>query len=312
MFDYEKIIVIGCPGAGKSTFSRKLHDKTGIDLYYLDYIYWNEDASHISRAELIREQKKILKKESYIIDGNYKSTIELRIKNAELVFFFDLPTEDCVYGATHREKRPELKCELEKNDELVDFIRGFNDNVKPNILKILEKYNSNVITFHSHKEADEYIEKLSDLTLRVGNGVFNHRVAGVIIKNNKILAQRNNENNTYYLVGGRVRFGESTQEALIREFKEELGIEIVDYKPIWVNECFFEEKGKKFHEIGMYYFVNDISIGTESFSTQEGGRTNYYEWLDIDELENVVLYPEFIKNEIRYLDNLQLIVTKEG
>lgn len=53
MFDYKKIIVVGCSGSGKSTFSRKLSNATDIDLYHLDYFYWNEDASHISRAELI-------------------------------------------------------------------------------------------------------------------------------------------------------------------------------------------------------------------------------------------------------------------
>ncbi|MDO4364845.1 MAG: DUF4916 domain-containing protein [Clostridia bacterium] len=107
---------------------------------------------------------------------------------------------------------------------------------------LFKKYNSNVIALHSHKRADDYIENLRnvDLTLKTNLGYFNHRVAAVILNDNKILAQKNIKDNSYYLVGGRVHFGESTREALIREVKEELGIDIKSFKPIWVNEYFFK------------------------------------------------------------------------
>lgn len=53
MFDYKRVVVIGCPGAGKSTFSRKLHAVTNLPLFHLDALYWNKDCTHITRAELI-------------------------------------------------------------------------------------------------------------------------------------------------------------------------------------------------------------------------------------------------------------------
>ncbi len=77
-----------------------------------------------------------------------------------------------------------------------------------------------------------------DLTLKTREGYFNYRVAAVIIKDDKILAQRNTKTNEYYLPGGRVTFGETSEEALLREIKEELKIDITDYKPLWLNECF--------------------------------------------------------------------------
>ena len=61
-----------------------------------------------------------------------------------------------------------------------------------------------------------------DLTLKTREGYFNYRVAGVIIKDDKILAQRNTKTNEYYLPGGRVVFGETSEEALLREIEEEL------------------------------------------------------------------------------------------
>lgn len=319
MFNYKKIIVIGCPGAGKSTFSRKLHNVTKIELFHLDALYWKKDCTHITREELIAKQKDIFMLDSYIIDGNFKSTLEMRIKEADVVFLFDLPTEACIEGARNRKgNKPEMPCELPSNDELIDFIKKFNTDIVPVMRDLFRKYNSNVIAFHSHKEADDYIEnlKIVDLTLKTNLGYFNHRVAAVILNDNKILAQKNIKDSSYYLVGGRVRFGESTCEALIREVKEELGININSFKPIWINECFFQEKGINYHEIGMYYLVDIVDLQfnhfEKEFHLKEKQRTNYYEWLNIDNLSNMALYPEFIKKEIHNIDNnLKLIITRE-
>lgn len=168
MFNYKKIIVIGCPGAGKSTFSRKLHNATQIRLFHLDALYWNKDCTHITREELIAKQKEIFKLDSYIIDGNFKSTLEMRIKEADVVFLFDLPTEFCIEGAKNRKgNRPEMPCELPSNDELIDFIKNFNADIMPMMKDLFKKYNSNVITFHSHNEADDYIENLKSITVTI-------------------------------------------------------------------------------------------------------------------------------------------------
>ncbi len=156
-----------------------------------------------------------------------------------------------------------------------------------------------------------------DLTLKTDLGLFNHRVAAVIVNNNKLLAQKSTETDEYYLVGGRIAFGESSEEALIREIYEELKINITSYRPIWINECFFIDKGRKFHEVGIYYLVDitntDFNNFDLSFETREEKRINHYEWLDIDGIENTLLYPLFVKQEIKNLDDgLKLIVTKEA
>lgn len=167
MFNYNKIIVIGCSGSGKTTFSLKLAKLVSIPLYHLDGIYWKEDATHITRRKLKSAQKKIFKNDKWIIDGNFRSTLEMRIKEAELIFFFDIDTADCLNGAINRvknkEERVDLPCELPVNDELITFIKNFNTDVKPLILKYFKKYHrKEVVTFHSRAEADVYIEKLSE------------------------------------------------------------------------------------------------------------------------------------------------------
>lgn len=99
---FQKIIVIGSPGSGKSTFSRKLRDITDLPLYYLDMIKHKPDRTEISSEEFDKKLNDILMKEQWIIDGNYQRTLEIRLKECDTVFLFDLPMEVCLAGAESR------------------------------------------------------------------------------------------------------------------------------------------------------------------------------------------------------------------
>lgn len=159
--DYKKIAVIGCSGAGKSVFSRKLAAATQLPLYHLDMLYWREDCTHITRKEFIKKQNEILQNDNWIIDGNYRNTLEYRINAAQLIIFFDLPTEVCLNGAMNRGARPDMPCVLPANDELRDFIINYNETTKPLVLSLLSKYSDKkAIVFHSHIEADNFINNL--------------------------------------------------------------------------------------------------------------------------------------------------------
>ncbi len=98
----KKIIVIGSPGAGKSTFARKLRDKTGLPLYYLDMIWHKPDKTNISKKEFDQRLSEIIACENWIIDGNYQRTIEARLKACDTVFLLDYPLEICLSGAIER------------------------------------------------------------------------------------------------------------------------------------------------------------------------------------------------------------------
>ena len=80
-----KIIIIGSPGAGKSTFARKLRDTTGIPLYYLDMLWHKPDQTTISREEFDAKLNKILKQ--FLIKNNYVDIIEYRKGNTGLEIY---------------------------------------------------------------------------------------------------------------------------------------------------------------------------------------------------------------------------------
>ncbi len=160
-----KVIIIGCPGSGKTTFAEKLNKRTGLPLYYLDAIWHKPDKTHISREGFDERIFEIFKKDKWIIDGNYKRTIETRLKECDTVFLFDLPTEVCLQGARERigKGRYDLPwLETELDPEFKQFIEEFSEKTLPYIYELIEKYKSEkqVIIFKSRKEADKYINNL--------------------------------------------------------------------------------------------------------------------------------------------------------
>jgi adenylate kinase family enzyme len=158
----KKIIIIGCPGSGKTTFAEKLKDKIGLPLFHLDAIWHKPDRTHISREEYDARLTEILALDSWIIDGNYSRTIESRILACDTVFLFDLPVEVCLEGAIFRLGKerydmPWIDTELDPNfkREIVEFP---NKNL-PTIYALIDKYRDKktVVVFKSRKQADAFL-----------------------------------------------------------------------------------------------------------------------------------------------------------
>ena len=160
----KKIIVIGCPGSGKTTFALKLRDKIGLPLFHLDAIWHKPDRTHISRDEYDSRLAEIMALDEWIIDGNYASTIEARIKECDTVFLFDLPTEVCLAGAIERlgKKRDDMPWfDNELDPVFKASIETFPSNVLPYLYKVIERYGygKDVIVFKSREQAEKFLNK---------------------------------------------------------------------------------------------------------------------------------------------------------
>ncbi|MBQ1305604.1 MAG: adenylate kinase [Erysipelotrichales bacterium] len=158
----KRILVIGCPGAGKSWFSRLLRDRTGIPLYYLDQIWHNPDRTHVPEEVFQAKVSEILEKETWIIDGNYVSSLEKRLKYCDTVFYFCFSTEECLAGArrrigTVREDLPWSETELDP--VFAEYIRTFHEKITPKTEKLLEKTTAQVIRFYDREEENKYIRE---------------------------------------------------------------------------------------------------------------------------------------------------------
>ena len=162
----KKVIVIGCPGSGKTTFSERLRDKTGLPLFYLDAIWHKPDRTHISRDEYDARLGDILALDSWIIDGNYSRTLECRLAECDTVFLFDLPVEVCLDGAISRlgKERYDIPwIDTELDPWLKNEIEQFPSKNLPAIYELLEKYSDKtVVVFKSRAQTDEYIMNLEN------------------------------------------------------------------------------------------------------------------------------------------------------
>lgn len=161
----KRVIVIGCPGAGKSTFARKLRDKTGLPLFFLDRIWHLPDRTTVSREEFDAKLAEIIATDEWIIDGNYSRTLETRLKACDTVFLLDYPLDVCLEGAGKRvgQKREEIPWIEEKLDEeFRQRILEFPNTQLSRIYQLLEHYNDGrqIYVLRSRTEADEFMKDL--------------------------------------------------------------------------------------------------------------------------------------------------------
>ena len=159
----KRVVVIGCPGAGKSTFSRMLRDLTGLPLIYLDQIWHKPDRTNLTRAEFDSALDAVLQQDRWIIDGNYIRTMEMRLKACDTVFFLDLPIGICLEGARSRvgtvhEDLPWVETELDP--EFRKWIEDFPKDQLPLIYEMLNRYGNGkrIIIFKTREEMSGWIE----------------------------------------------------------------------------------------------------------------------------------------------------------
>ena len=151
-----------------------------------------------------------------------------------------------------------------------------------------------------------------------GNEKFNYRVCGLFLSEGRILAMHDERSPYYYLPGGRVKLGETAEEAILREIREELKLEARILRPLWLNQAFFTEDvdGLRYHELCLYFLLaaadGELEARGERFILRERRHTLRFEWLAFDALKDAYFYPSFLKTEIfRLPETLTLRTERE-
>ena len=146
----------------------------------------------------------------------------------------------------------------------------------------------------------------SDLTLPVDGGYLNVRVGAIILKDGRFLMVGNHYHPYDYSVGGRVRFGETTEQAVLREVEEETGCRLEIDRLGFVEENYFyadvpSKMGKLIYEISFYYYmITPPDFEPVCKSVTEDGVQEFLEWVAPDEPRTV--YPEFFRTELDITD----------
>ena len=161
----KRILIIGCPGSGKSYFAKRLGEITNLPVVHMDNIYWKKDKTCISREELIEKLQPYLESDEWIIDGNYHHTLELRLKYATDVFFLDMPREECIKGMLaridiERDDIPWVETR-EDAEELIAWTENYEKRHKAEEEAMLrENKQVRVHRFKSREEINAYLESI--------------------------------------------------------------------------------------------------------------------------------------------------------
>jgi adenylate kinase family enzyme len=157
-------MVTGCPGSGKSVFSVKLHEKTGLPIYHLDNVWWKPDRTHVTREEFDAALSAILENDEWIIDGSYSRTFEPRVAACDTVILLDYDTDVCMQGITERvgQARPDIPwTEQTLDPELVELVKTYKERNIPVLSELFRRYaDRTILVFHSRAEAQRWLDAL--------------------------------------------------------------------------------------------------------------------------------------------------------
>jgi len=167
----KKIIIIGSGGAGKSTLARRLGEATGLEVVHLDALYWKPNWTATDKAEWREMVSGELQKESWIIDGNFTSTIELRLAACDTVIFLDFPRLLCTYRIFKRwlmyynRRRPDMGegCHEKVDLKFFGWVWSFPRHTKPVIEERLKRGGDDktIIRLRSPKEVERFLKSLT-------------------------------------------------------------------------------------------------------------------------------------------------------
>lgn len=167
----KRVLVIGCPGSGKSTFSSRLSKESDIPVIHLDTFYWKPGWISCTDQEFDEILRDLLLQETYIMDGNYSRTIEFRLSFADTVYFFDYSRYLCLYRVLKRRIMNHGKtgeymgkdCPESINYKFIKSVWNFRKNQRVQIMNVLNEYkgNKDIVIFRKPKEVNNYLKNLS-------------------------------------------------------------------------------------------------------------------------------------------------------
>ena len=146
-----------------------------------------------------------------------------------------------------------------------------------------------------------------DMCVACDNGILNVRVGAIIMKDDKVLMVGDGLGTYLYSVGGRIKFGETAEEAIVREVLEETGVELEIDRLGFVYENYFYGKspsnlGKLVYELSLYFYMK-VSSDFEPVckSVTEDNNKEYLKWVPLD--TEITMHPNFFREELKHPTN---------
>jgi len=166
----KKVIVIGSGGSGKSTFARELGERTGIEVIHLDQEYWRPNWEKTPTDEWEAKVAAMLERDSWIMDGNFGGTREMRMRAADTIIFLDLPRHICLYRILKRtikyygRSRPDMTegCNERFDLEFILWVSNYPNATRDRVLSAVGAFpDKSFIRLRTNAEIAEYLRGVS-------------------------------------------------------------------------------------------------------------------------------------------------------
>ncbi|MHA2003191.1 MAG: DNA topology modulation protein [Candidatus Thorarchaeota archaeon] len=168
----KRVLVLGPSGSGKSTFAEKLADLLSVPCIHLDTHYWKPNWVETPREEWFEVVRELISQESWVMDGNYSSTLEMRIRRADTAIFLDVPRRLSFWRVFKRrvmhrgQVRPELAsgCYEKIDFDFIKWIWNYPKRSRPVVEKILSENSDgkSIRILKNSKESSEFLAHVRD------------------------------------------------------------------------------------------------------------------------------------------------------
>ncbi len=165
-----RIAIIGSGGSGKSTLARRLGELLKIEVFHLDALFWKPGWVGASRDEQQMVQNELVENDSWIFDGNYGGTMDIRLNKADTIIFIDMPRTICVFRIIKRrlqyrnKTRPDMGegCKEKLDLEFLKWVWEYPKIKKPTILSKLQSISKEkeIIILTSPDEVERFLSKI--------------------------------------------------------------------------------------------------------------------------------------------------------
>lgn len=164
----KRLLVIGSGGSGKSTFAKQLGDLLNIEVKHLDKLYWRPGWQETAKDEWLEKVKELTSAESWIMDGNYSGTLEVRARQSDTIVFLDLPRLLCLWRITKRRllyggrSRPDMAegCPEQLSWGFIRWVWSYSRESRPIVVKLLREHSETkkIVWLRSRKDVRRFLE----------------------------------------------------------------------------------------------------------------------------------------------------------
>ncbi len=163
-FIMKRILIIGCCGAGKTTLALELGDILNLPVHHLDRLWWRSGWTEESTESFDAKLAEILVSERWIIDGNYKRTLQERLKYADTVIFLNYSRWLCLWRVLTRiirlygQSRPDVggNCPERFDWKFIRYVWNFNREMRPRVESAMQDFKGEIVVMNTPKKLKQW------------------------------------------------------------------------------------------------------------------------------------------------------------